>query len=162
MFGINQLWVSNASPLFFYSPANEYFAGDSGGTASWTGQLDPAGGTCNDTVRLTSGPSGVMIPAIYGESGLGDCVPLESHNVDEGIATTFSPVFDCPPSYASFFAAGTGSDIVWESGQTHEFENEFNPQTFVLHFSCKSQKQCEGEKVGFKGAWIGTKYGPDE
>lgn len=68
------LWISDASPLFFYSPAEAYFAGQ--GLNSWVGSAGlnstttvaaANGGGGTTTYHSTTGMAGVIIPAIYGQ-----------------------------------------------------------------------------------------------
>lgn len=60
------LWLSSASPLFFYSPNPVYFA-ESTYTATWTGTLDTIQAAPNDSVHATTGPGAVILPSIYGK-----------------------------------------------------------------------------------------------
>lgn len=61
------LWLSDASPLFFYSPIATYFAGTTS-QSSWIGSIDPSGASPNNTYHLTTGSAGVILPSIYGMS----------------------------------------------------------------------------------------------
>ena len=60
------LWLSDASPLFFYSPSPAYFQ-DSGYTSEWTGTSDASVRAFNDTRHVTFGSGAVILPSIYGE-----------------------------------------------------------------------------------------------
>lgn len=60
------LWISALSPLFFYSPSPAYFA-TTNQTAAWAPQANPIPSSSpgNDSIQLTSGPAGVVLPSVY-------------------------------------------------------------------------------------------------
>jgi len=65
------IWLSSASPLFFYSPAPVYFEG-SKYSAKWSSVQDPLGQAPNDTLATTFGPAAVILPSFYSESSVVD------------------------------------------------------------------------------------------
>ncbi|WWD17811.1 hypothetical protein CI109_102254 [Kwoniella shandongensis] len=143
------LWISDASPLFFYSPAPAYFAGQN--LASWTsndgsssggaGETGaPGAGAGNSTTyHTTSGSAAVVIPSIYAKS--------------------FVPIFSSPSGYNTTLQVNSEPALPWLSGQNWTSPpQDFNAQTFQLDLICETQDGC-GE-VTFQGAWVGTELAP--
>ncbi|WWC86315.1 uncharacterized protein L201_001188 [Kwoniella dendrophila CBS 6074] len=151
----NTLWIPDSSPLFFYSPAEAYFAGQN--FNAWIGndgiQNNPnENGKINQTVKTTSfhrssGNTAIILPSIY--------------------ATSFTPIFQASPTeYNVTFQLASWPPEPWESGKTYQKSNEekyFDPQTFTLNFWClkENQSQCTGE-IDFLGAFVETKFAPDK
>ncbi|WVF70516.1 hypothetical protein IAT40_005306 [Kwoniella sp. CBS 6097] len=157
---MSSLWISDASPLFFYSPAEAYFSGQN--LASWVGNsggeggLQPpsgsdsgpgGGGTGSNqtgSYHVTSGPASVVIPLVY--------------------ATSFTPVFTAPDSLQVTLQRNANDPEGWESGKSWKDPNTevFDAQTFTLAAKCKDGQadKCKDQQVGFWGAWIETQFTP--
>ncbi|WVQ82548.1 hypothetical protein IAT38_004677 [Cryptococcus sp. DSM 104549] len=134
-----QLWISDASPLFFYSPAPAYFSGQQ--LSSWVGSDSGGGGAAGGTATSHSatGSAAVILPAFY--------------------ATSFSPIFTAPESYNVTLRQNSLEPEVWASGQNWTAESDsFDPQTFEIDFSCSSD-DC-GNAI-FQGAWVTTQLAPN-
>ncbi|KAK6905775.1 hypothetical protein I203_106606 [Kwoniella mangroviensis CBS 8507] len=146
---MSSLWISDSSPLFFYSPAEAYFAGQN--LNSWIGNQGPYQGPGSSELNVNGesstfhssfGESAVVLPSIY--------------------ATSFTPVFSAPSTYNVTIQIGSWDPEPWSSGRSFNFTNgEFDPQTFTLTFDCQSQNQEECGEVDFLGAWVETRFSPD-
>ncbi|OXH24260.1 hypothetical protein J008_05878 [Cryptococcus neoformans] len=146
--GMSQLlWISDASPLFSYSPAEAYFAGQ--GLNSWIGStglnstttavVAANGGGGTTTYHSTTGMAGVILPAIY--------------------ATSFVPIFSVPDSYNVTMQQNSNDPQVWKSGQNWTSSGgDFSAQTFTINVSC--QGDCDDEFI-FEGAWVETEFAPE-
>ncbi|AAW42667.2 expressed protein [Cryptococcus deneoformans JEC21] len=140
------LWISDASPLFFYSPAEAYFAGQ--GLNSWVGSAGlnstttvaaANGGGGTTTYHSTTGMAGVIIPAIY--------------------ATSFVPIFSAPDSYDVTMQQNSNDPQDWKSGQNWTSSGgDFSAQTFTIEVSC--QGDCDDDFI-FEGAWVETELAPE-
>ncbi|WVQ97404.1 hypothetical protein IAU59_004517 [Kwoniella sp. CBS 9459] len=160
---MSSLWISDASPLFFYSPAEAYFSGQN--LASWVGDaggsnsglqppsgsgLRPAGGGIGNkqagSYHVSSGPASVVLPLIY--------------------ATSFTPMFTASDSFNVTLQRNSEDPKSWASGQSwNDTDNKaFDAQTFTLAAYCieGQEEQCKDQQVGFWGAWVGTQLTPPE
>ncbi|OCF41804.1 hypothetical protein I317_04410 [Kwoniella heveanensis CBS 569] len=160
---MSSLWISDASPLFFYSPAEAYFSGQN--LASWVGktgagdgdgQMQPPSGSGSESgtngigstqtgsYHATSGPASVVVPLIY--------------------ATSFTPIFTAPDSFQVTLQRNSNDPEGWESGRSwNETDSKtFDAQTFTLAAKCKDgqEDRCKDQQVGFWGAWVGTQFTP--
>ncbi|WVN85481.1 uncharacterized protein L203_100627 [Cryptococcus depauperatus CBS 7841] len=144
---LSHLWISDASPLFFYSPAEAYFAGK--GLNAWVGHIGSessagaATGGNTPTFHSTKGKAGVILPLIY--------------------ATNFAPIFSELDSHHVVFSQNSDPDTPWKSGQNWtSYPNEFKPQTFTLTVECKEggASGCD-QDFRFQGAWVETHLGPN-
>ncbi|KAK8865991.1 hypothetical protein IAR55_001141 [Kwoniella newhampshirensis] len=138
----SSLWISDASPLFFYSPASAYFAGQN--LAGWTGQDGTsASGVAGipSTYHTTRGIASVILPSIY--------------------AKTFSPIFTTPDNYNISLQVNTEPALPWTSGQNWTSpRQDFNPQTFQLDVICEDGQDGDCADFVLEGAWIGTELTP--
>ncbi|WWC58644.1 uncharacterized protein I303_101188 [Kwoniella dejecticola CBS 10117] len=153
MSNATSLWIPNSSPLFFYSPAESYFAGRN--LNSWVGKdgmnsgSAPQAGDFNVTFPTTSyhsafGNSAVILPSIY--------------------ATAFTPVYKASEKYNTTFEIASYGKIPWASGRSwRTSKDDFNLRTLTVWFDCLAE-QCtgvDGDEIDFMGAWIDTKFAPD-
>ncbi|TYJ56353.1 hypothetical protein B9479_002901 [Cryptococcus floricola] len=143
-----RLWISDASPLFFYSPADAYFSGQN--LSPWTGSDSSnsttkrqIGGTVagGSTYHSATGSAGVILPSIY--------------------ATSFAPIFNAN-DYNVTLQIGSGDSKTWESAQNWTAsDGKFNQQTFTLQSSCGVDGGCQ-DAFEFQGAWVETQMAPSE
>lgn len=161
------LWISDASPLFSYSPADTtYSAGQvlnswigSEGSNSTTSVIAANGGGGTTSYHSTRGVAEVKLPAVYGLcflvrefiiSDLGTCDPA---------ATSFVPIFSAPVSYNVTVQQNFNDPQDWKSGQNWTSSAEyFGVQTFSLQVSCYGD--CDDEFI-FEGAWVKTELAPE-
>ncbi|ODO11692.1 hypothetical protein I350_00476 [Cryptococcus amylolentus CBS 6273] len=141
-----RLWISDASPLFFYSPADAYFSGQN--LSPWTGSDSSSsttkrqiGGTVagGSTYHSATGSAGVILPSIY--------------------ATSFAPIFNAN-DYNVTLQINSDDSQSWETAQNWTAsDGEFNQQTFTVQSSCGVDGGCQ-DAFEFQGAWVETQMAP--
>ncbi|WVQ70900.1 hypothetical protein IAR50_000425 [Cryptococcus sp. DSM 104548] len=141
-----RLWISDASPLFFYSPADVYFSGQS--LSPWTG-ADSSSSAARRQIRGTvaggstyhsaTGSAGVKLPSFY--------------------ATAFAPIFNSD-DYNATLQINSDDSQPWETAQNWTAsDGDFSQQTFTLQTSCGVDGGCQDE-FNFQGAWVETQMAP--
>ncbi|ORX36005.1 hypothetical protein BD324DRAFT_651912 [Kockovaella imperatae] len=99
MSALETIWISDASPLFKYSP--DPIIADTALTAPWSIQPSDS----NDTRHVTSGPAGLILPSIYSSS----FEPVWSGSTDGyslHLVVNDSPPQSINPGLAAQFDAG--------------------------------------------------------
>ena len=72
---------------------------------------------------------------------------------------SFTPFWTGGNEYSVRLAIGTTPPASWTSGQTVNNFTKLEEQTFLITAQCATG-QCADQTFGFKGAWVGTEYGP--
>ncbi|XAO23120.1 hypothetical protein I312_101898 [Cryptococcus bacillisporus CA1280] len=125
------LWISDASPLFSYSPADTMYS---------------AGQALNSWVGSEGSNWTTAVVAVNGGGG------TTSYHSTRGVAEV-----KLPAVYATSFNSNDPQD--WKSGQNWTSSAEyFGVQTFSLQVSCYGD--CDDEFI-FEGAWVKTEFAPE-